>query len=622
MERNRSLSTLGLQVDLTRDPLDYPGPVPRVSGLLVNDSYLRLMPVANRRLGQWQVDVDEEGLPGDAGARRSCVPLSYALLRHNQAPVGDRYPVLAVGSNASPAQMARKLEQRDLPVVLPMTTAEVHDLDMGVSAHISDPGYVPATPIVAPGKRSQMFVCWLSAAQLKALDDSEPNYQRQLLPGETFPVVLPSGEWLRACYVYVSRWGCLLGKDGEPLRLGSQRPLLAGLLERSAELGALFGRRPETMSKRAGVNEQLRERCRQVFHDEGWVGTQPTLAALCCEESNSYDELLPLVAPSRKTALPRLPAVWSVVRSTANFDRHGQASVRLSRACFTTMNSPELLVMRRVSGYVVTGDAVVLARADVSPDAGGVQPSAAVIQVDQVLRNAVGVEVGEQVVLTPAWLRRCRWLDWLFGEPNYVTCRVQSADLTSVESEVCLLDPLSLDILGLQTGEEVVIEGLPDTNGEVSQVRIKAFRTSDPVQKRREELHGGDFLSRFPSPLDALAVYPDLPWVFLDSSTRARLGLSDRKLCTVRMRTSRRYQFTKELRELLLLIGLAFIGLVALAPDNALRWSLLGLLTVLPAVVVIIRMHGRLGRTVKDGRSWLRLSRRSTEGVAPRGEED
>jgi hypothetical protein len=61
-----------------------------------------------------------------------------------------------------------------------------------------------------------------------------------------------------------------------------------------------------------------------------------------------------------------------------------------------------------------------------------------VAEIDQVVRNAIGVEVGESVRLEPALVRRRRWPDFLIGTPNYVTGRMQVADLTTVERDVCL----------------------------------------------------------------------------------------------------------------------------------------------------------------------------------------
>jgi hypothetical protein len=195
--------------------------------------------------------------------------------------------VLAVGSNAAPAHLLRKFEPRGVFCVVPMTKARVAGLRPGVSAHISVAGYVAATPVLARGEETALTVCWLDDAQLDALDDTERNYRRVLLPGDRFPVVLPSAEQLGACSAYVSRHGCLLN-GGSARPLGPQPELLADLLSRSAALRAVFGDSPEEMSARAAAGEEAREEGRRLFAAEGWVGAQPELEALGAPPSPAF----------------------------------------------------------------------------------------------------------------------------------------------------------------------------------------------------------------------------------------------------------------------------------------------------------------------------------------------
>lgn len=128
---------------------------------------------------------------------------------------------------------------------------------------------------------------------------------------------------------------------------------------------------------------------------------------------------------------------------------------------------------------------------------------------------------------------------------------------------------------------------------------MKAFQTTAETRERREDLHGGDLSSRFPSSLDALAVSPDLPWIFLDSATRTALGLGAQKLATVRLRASRRFQLRKELREMLLLIGLAFFGLVSILKNPVAQVIGLAALVLFVAAVVVVRMRGRLVQEIR-----------------------
>ncbi|MGP3637196.1 hypothetical protein ACTU45_28285 [Streptomyces sp. 24-1644] len=182
----------------------------------------------------------------------------------------------------------------------------------------------------------------------------------------------------------------------------------------------------------------------------------------------------------------------------------------------------------------------------------------------------------------------------LFGPLNYVTCRIQDGDRASAEHEVCLLDALTLELIGVSSGDDIVLEGFPDENGVVPVLELKAIRTSEEVQERRKELHGGDMTSRYPSSLDALGTYPDLPWAFLDRRLWSGLGVEGQWLATVRIRCSRTYQLKKELREMVFLLGLAFIGVVSVLDSNTWRIASLAVLVLLTGTLVSMRLRSRL----------------------------
>jgi hypothetical protein len=216
------------------------------------------------------------------------------------------------------------------------------------------------------------------------------------------------------------------------------------------------------------------------------------------------------------------------------------------------------------------------------------------VAADQVARNALGLELTERAVLRPVQVPRNRLADVLLGRPAYVTCRVQPADLTTVERPVCLLDTLTVGLLGITSGDEVVVEGFDTGGSEVIQsCRLRGHEAPGPVMERRTALSGGSFESRFPSASDALGVHPDLPWIFLDSATRKSLGVHG-KLGTVRIRASRRFQLLRELRESLLLALLALVGLAQVISHTAILIALTLVVLVLSAVAVVVRLRNRL----------------------------
>jgi hypothetical protein len=250
-------------------PLSYPGVLPGEDGVLVDDYYLPLRHAPARQVGNWLVEID--GTP---------VELDVLLDKQGRPITGERFPVVSVGSNAAPAQLHGKFVRKGIRPLVPLVNAKVYGMAAGVSAHVSRAGYIPGTGVLFPGKAVSLFVAWLDADELRVIDASEPNYYRVLLDGSICPVVLPSGERLGACSLYVSKWGCLVGQDGNPRPLATQIELLETLLAESRALRQVFGGTPESFVERAAVDASKREEAQHIFRREGWVRPQPELERL------------------------------------------------------------------------------------------------------------------------------------------------------------------------------------------------------------------------------------------------------------------------------------------------------------------------------------------------------
>src|SRR5271157_3145804 len=92
--------TLEEPLDPITAPLTYPGAAPRSPAVLVTEfDVLDVHPSQPTPLGEWRVRLSED----------EDRPLDQVLLEHEAMPIADRIPVLAVGSNAAPAQVRRKL---------------------------------------------------------------------------------------------------------------------------------------------------------------------------------------------------------------------------------------------------------------------------------------------------------------------------------------------------------------------------------------------------------------------------------------------------------------------------------------------------------------------------------
>ena len=226
--------------------------------------------------------------------------------------------------------------------------------------------------------------------------------------------------------------------------------------------------------------------------------------------------------------------------------------------------------------------------------------------MDQVVRSAIGVETGEPVRVTAVLEPRRRLADRL-GErlvpaPTYVVCRVQAADPVSMERDVALIASIAMAVSGASAGDEVVLEGIPTDGQPPAPVRLRAFPVNEDFQGARKALTGGGVDSRYPSARDALGLWPDLPWVYLDLDARQRLGLGATRVAAVRLRASRKDQLLRETREILLVLAIALFGLVSLVTDGRVQAVLVAVVVLLAVGVVISRTRRRITRHSVRGR--------------------
>lgn len=491
------------------------------------DELWDIVPRYMRRLAQWRVKAPPHGLPGDEAAAGMRIPLGYALLRLNRAPMTERYPVVSTSHHAV-EDVGQWLASKGISGVIPVVKARAHYDD---TKHPDELAYV----------------CWLDREQLTRLSGATQYPVRST----GAKVDLPSGEQLADFYP---------DSDGST-RVGSAPRRRADIWVMDRPYKRLFSQWAEPPG---GIEVEGR-------HLEAREGI-----------------------------------AWPIAATPDGFSRKGEAIVRITKgdANKQDLNENQLVVVRPVLvpeyGHAIAAVAS-LRLIDQAPD----DVPAHYLEVDQVVRDAIGVEIGENVVIEGQRTQRIRLFDPLLGPPTYVMCRVQSADAFTIEREIGLMDALTLELIGVESGDEVVIEGIPtegtakEPDGKLPSVQVKGFGVSDDVLTRRLELSGGDLACRFPSSRDALGVYPDLPWVFLDSATRAALGLAGGKLGVVRIRASSRYQLVKELREILLIVAIAVIGILSLFNGKNTRIILVALLFLGVASVIFLRMRHRLSRRLK-----------------------
>lgn len=162
-----------------------------------------------------------EGAPG-AGASSCLSPLERWVFAHGgKAPafsIEDRFPVLALGGNASPFHLKRKFAGHTGHI--PVSQAILFDHVVVYSAHFTRRGVLPATIHRFAGGACLVAITWLDEAQLARMHETQAlgvNYdyvERDDLSIEH------DGDPLESPRVglYVSRFGPLL-HEGAPIRL-------------------------------------------------------------------------------------------------------------------------------------------------------------------------------------------------------------------------------------------------------------------------------------------------------------------------------------------------------------------------------------------------------------------
>lgn len=166
--------------------------------------------------------------PAQAGAARQAgtdpfdLPDGSYLFRDGRIePLSEvepgRVPVLALGANGAPSQLARKFPGRGARI--PVTRAILRDHAVVYSAHLASYGALPATLARHPGSVAWVFVTWLDEAQLLQMHASEGvGASYDLVRLHDAPVDDEVLGRLAEVVGYVSRAGALL-HGRQPIRV-------------------------------------------------------------------------------------------------------------------------------------------------------------------------------------------------------------------------------------------------------------------------------------------------------------------------------------------------------------------------------------------------------------------
>ena len=180
------------------DPLRYPGWHPPHSYLFGERGIERLDAV------------DVEGL-GHA-------TLVERLRELGAAPIGERQPVLAYGSNRSPAQLASKFAAEPFAPVVPVVRGRLLRASVVFAAATARYGAVPAALVDDPSARTDVAVTFLDERELAALDRTERGHTRPELDATRHRLELLAGDDLAGCQSY-RHTRPVLTWDDQPIRL-------------------------------------------------------------------------------------------------------------------------------------------------------------------------------------------------------------------------------------------------------------------------------------------------------------------------------------------------------------------------------------------------------------------
>lgn len=155
----------------------------------------------------------------------------------------NRTPVLAVGSNQSPHQLARKFAHRP-GTEIPVTRAWLEDFDLCYATHVTRYGSIPSNLHACPGMRVRLSITWLDDVQLRTMHPTEiagENYVYLRL--DRLMLETAEGQRLDSAFAYVSLHG-VARLDDAPLGLAAmlaeRRPHRAAMQD---EMLALLHRR-------------------------------------------------------------------------------------------------------------------------------------------------------------------------------------------------------------------------------------------------------------------------------------------------------------------------------------------------------------------------------------------
>lgn len=191
----------------------YPYHAPAYSYLFVNGTAHEIDDFEGDPVHHGKIYVGDELLSATKLLRRIGV--------HAPAGLEARTPVMALGSNASPEQLARKFKNVDDDVIIPVLRGGIIDHDVVYAAHFTAYGSIPATLEASPGTTAEIAIVYLTDAQLARMHKTE-NLGSSYVYGRLGGIFLDVDglDPLLEAFVYLSMSGAAMLTDA-PVALSS-----------------------------------------------------------------------------------------------------------------------------------------------------------------------------------------------------------------------------------------------------------------------------------------------------------------------------------------------------------------------------------------------------------------
>jgi hypothetical protein len=237
------------------------------------------------------------------------------------------------------------------------------------------------------------------------------------------------------------------------------------------------------------------------------------------------------------------------------------------------------------------------------------------VLIDEVLRVASGIHVGEEIhmrkLADPMAVFRRAWFNFLtfmLGRPNYVTGRAAFSDVTTMERDVALVTPLTMQMLGIESGDSAVLEGVyrDETGSKIKTVSIRIFPLDEVTLEKRQKAQRGGWLSIIPDAKLCLGIHVDLAPIFIDAALRDYLFGKNhgQSVGSVRLRASFPEKISGEIRELIVVILLAVLAWILTIPESELPFEAkiiaIGAIFVIALMLILFRIRMRYRHTKRS----------------------